>query len=328
MIIDLKKFLEAERPRWAELERLLERREADPHLRMSLDEVRRLHALYERVASDLARLATFSAEPETRRYLEALVARAYGEIHESREARTFRLGRWFAQTLPATFRRHARAFWIAAAITAAGSLFGALAVAFDPDGKEAILPFRHLLEDPEDRVAREERSAADRLQGVKTRFSAFLMTHNARVSIFVLALGTTWGAGTAVALFSNVAIIGAVSLDYARAGHAKFLLGWLLPHGAVEIPAVLIAGQAGFVLAAALIGRGSRVRLGARVRRAAPDLLTLIAGAGILLVWAGFVEAFLSQYHEPLVPYEAKIAFGALELLALSAFLAFSGRSR
>ena len=28
------------------------------------------------------------------------------------------------------------------------------------------------------------------------------------------------------------------------------------------------------------------------------------------MVWAGFVEAFLSQYHEPIIPYAAKIAFG------------------
>ena len=45
-----------------------------------------------------------------------------------------------------------------------------------------------------------------------------------------------------------------------------------------------------------------------------------------MLVWAGFVEAFLSQYHEPVIPYEAKIAFGLVELTLLCLFLGRSGR--
>jgi len=38
-------------------------------------------------------------------------------------------------------------------------------------------------------------------------------------------------------------------VDYIRAGQTKFLVGWLLPHGSFEIPAILIAGQAGLILA-------------------------------------------------------------------------------
>ena len=48
----------------------------------------------------------------------------------------------------------------------------------------------------------------------------------------------------------------------------------------------------------------------------------------MLLVWAGFIEAFLSQYHEPVIPYAAKIAFGAVELILLSLFLAKSGTGK
>ena len=59
-------------------------------------------------------------------------------------------------------------------------------------------------------------------------------------------------------LFYNGVILGAVTVDYIRAGETKFLLGWLMPHGVIEIPAILIAGQAGLLLAFALIGRGRR----------------------------------------------------------------------
>ncbi|MBU6409713.1 MAG: stage II sporulation protein M, partial [Verrucomicrobia bacterium] len=108
-------------------------------------------------------------------------------------------------------------------------------------------------------------------------------------------------------------------------GETQFLLGWLMPHGVIEIPAILIAGQAGLLLAWTIIGRGSRLPLRARLREISSDLVTLIFGVGCLLVWAGFIEAFLSQYHQPVIPYNAKIAFGGIELILLILFLAKSG---
>jgi len=126
-------------------------------------------------------------------------------------------------------------------------------------------------------------------------------------------------------LFYNGVILGAVAMDYIHAGQTTFLLGWLMPHGVVEIPAILIAGQGGLMLAAALIGRGNRAPLKTRLRGVSGDIVTLIFGVGVLLVWAGFIEAFLSQYHEPIIPYAAKIAFGGVELILLVLFLAKSG---
>jgi uncharacterized membrane protein SpoIIM required for sporulation len=326
MIIDLQRFVAVERAHWAELEKILNRLEAEPAARLTLEQLARFHELYERASADLAKITTFSAEPETRRYLEMLVARGYGEIHETRERRT-RLApvKWFFQTLPQTFRRHIRAFYLSIAITLAGCTFGGFALLFDPDSRHATMAFGHDQLTPEERVRQEEQATKDRLAGHKTSFSAFLMTHNTKVSILTLALGMTCGVGTILMLFANGVTLGAISVDYVQAGQTKFLLGWLLPHGVIEIPAILIAGQAGLVLALALIGWGKRTQLTTRLREVSRDLATLIFGVGILLVWAGFIEAFLSQYHEPVIPYELKIAFGLIELLLLSLYLAKSG---
>src|SRR5947209_16649154 len=141
MIIDLQKFVAGERPFWSDLERVLDKVEAQSRYKMPLDELRHFHYLYERASADLAKITTFSSEPETRRYLESLVARAYGEIHETREKQhRLSLIDWFFHTLPQTFRRHAKGFWLSVAITIAGVVFGGAAVAFDPEAKPAILP--------------------------------------------------------------------------------------------------------------------------------------------------------------------------------------------
>ena len=330
MIIDLHKFAASERPYWTELETALSRLEAQPHRRLPLDEVRRFHYLYERTSADLGKIMTFSAEPETRRYLEHLVARAYGEIQETRE-KPHRLAPldWFFHTLPQTFRRHVRAFWLAVAISVAGAAFGGFAVAFDPDAKMAVLPaqFADHLGDPSERVAREEQQGHGASAGMMTTFSAALMVNNIRVSINALAFGMTFGVGTIIVLFYNGVMLGLICVDYVTAGHLQFLLGWLMPHGVIELPAVFIGGQAGLVLAGALIGWGKRLSLAARLRTIAPDLVTLIAGVAILLVWAGIVEAFISQFHAPVLPYSFKIAFGSVELVLLVLFLGLCGRS-
>jgi uncharacterized membrane protein SpoIIM required for sporulation len=326
VIIDLQRFLASERAGWKQLEAFLDRLEAEPNLQLKLEEAERFHHLYERAAADLAKLATFSSEPETRRYLESLVTRAYGEIHETREKRRriFPL-RWFFQTLPQTFRRRLGAFYLALAITLGGCAFGAAATAFDPESRHVTMPFGHDQLRPSERV-RQEESQADRVTGRRSSFSASLMTHNIRVSILTLALGATWGVGTFLLLFYNGIALGAVATDYIADGQAPFLLGWLLPHGVIELPAIVIAGQAGLVLASGFAGIGKHARLSSRLREISRDVVTLSFGFALLLVWAGFVEAFLSQYHQPAVRYEVKIAFGLIEFALLGLFLARSGR--
>ena len=326
MIIDLQKFVASERGHWADLESLLEKLENDPGFKLSLDQLKHFHYLYERTSADLAKITTFASEPETRRYLESLVARAYGEIHETRE-KPHRVApfHWFFNTFPQTFRRHFRAFQLAVLITIAGCLFGGFATVLDPDSRQSTMPFGHDRLRPSERVRDEENRAEDRLSGRKTSFSAYLMTNNTSVSIKTLALGMTWGIGTIILLFYNGVALGAICEDYIADGQTKFLVGWLLPHGSFEIPAILIAGQAGLILGGALIGWGKRTSIGTRLRQISRDLVTLIFGVAILLVWAGFVEAFLSQYHEPVIPYWSKIAFGAAESCMLALFLAKSG---
>lgn len=327
MIIDIERFIIEGKRYWLELEAILDRLERNPEHRFDLKGVKRFHYLFQRASADLSRINTFSSEPETRRYLEALVSRAYCEIHEIRE-RPHKLApiRWFFNTFPRTFRGHIKAFYLAFVIIFVGCSFGGFAITLDPDAKDVLIPFPQLEVTPKDRVAKEENVDFDRLEESKATFSSYLMTNNTKVSIFAMALGITWGIGTIILLFYNGVILGAVVIDYILSGETAFLIGWLIPHGAVEIPAILIAGQAGFVLAGAIIGWGNPSTLKTRLRLVSGDLVTLIFGVGIMLVWAGFVESFFSQYHEPVIPYSVKIGFGLVELILLTIFLVKSGR--
>ena len=328
MILDVERFLLAERPQWDELAQMLQRFETNPRQTAGATELERFHYLYQRAISSLARLSSSTGEGELRRSLEALVARAYGEIHQGRERNSkFRFFRWLTGGFPQAFRRHQIAFALSLAITIAGAGFGATAMLVLPEAKQALMPFQQLNEKPRERVKREEAPAGpEKLAGHKGEFAAMLMTHNIQVSLLTMAMGMTWGVGVVTLLFYNGVTVGAVVADYVRDGQLQFLLGWLLPHGVIEIPAILLGGQAGFVLATALVGFGARESRRQRLAAVRPDVASLAGGVAVMLVWAGVMESFISQYHNPVLPYPLKIGLGVVELCLLVVWLGRGGR--
>ncbi|MBN1904922.1 MAG: stage II sporulation protein M [Deltaproteobacteria bacterium] len=326
MIIDIVKFIEDEQPYWSELEGVLMALGRDNTRKMDLHEIRRFHYLYQRASADLGKIMTFSSQTGIKNYLESLVAKAYCEIHETRiHSKTFSPRRWFFKTFPRAFRYHIKAFYLSIAITLAGCIFGGLAITLDPDSKAIIVSFEHLTGSPSERVNKEENKSIDVSGSGMLRFSSQLMTNNINVAILAMALGMTFGVGTIIVLFYNGVILGAVAIDYIMAGESVFLMGWILPHGSIEIPAILLGGQAGFMLADAIIGHGSNETMRKRLANVSRDVVTIISGAALLLIWAGIIESFFSQYHEPIIPYSVKISFGIIELILLSWLLFRSG---
>lgn len=328
MILNLDQFIRRERPFWEELERAVGV-QAEPL--PGVEAARRFYYLYERAAADLAKVQTFAAEPELRRYLEGLVGQAYARLHQrSGSGVRWRPLRWLTGVFPATFRRHLGAFWLALGLSLLGAAVGALVLAKDPENKWMLVPaqFGHLHQTPTERVIEEEAAASERVGEIgeaAPAFSTQLMTHNTKVALTALALGFLWGGFTCVLLFYNGVILGFVAYDYIIDGQGQFLAAWLLPHGVPELTAIFIGGQAGLVLARAVIGHGTGLQMRQRLRLVRDDLATLAGGLAVMLVYAGFIEAFLSQYHGAHL-YTLKISFGVMELVLMVCFFAVMGR--
>ncbi len=326
MIVDLQHFIRQGAPGWDRLDALVTSLETDVAKRLTLQEAIELQQLYKRASHDLSRLGAFGEEAELKTYLESLVMRSYSQLYGLRGRQyPFKPLQWFTVTIPEVFKRHMKAFSFSAILFLVGGLFGAGVLLLDPSSKAVLMPFPHLLMHPSERVAMEESVDEDAVSGQQATFSAQLMTNNIRVSLLAASLGMSAGLLTAVLLFYNGVILGAVTAEFIAAGESEFLFAWLLPHGAVEIPAILIGGQCGFVIAGAIIGWGDRRRFSQRLRAVGMDLAHLFGAIAILLIWAGVIEAFLSQYHEPFMPYELKIAFGLIEIALLWLWLGRRG---
>ena len=327
MILDLERFQAQAGPRWRDLESLLAALESRPDRLLNLAEAEQLQELYAKVAADLNRVTHGALAPDLRQYLERLVARAYAELYYAPPMRSeiWQPRRWLRilTAFPETFRRQSRYFALAMLVTLLGCTLGGLAVRYDPASVDVLLPADYL-RDPGQRVHEEEQGQGRHLDSAQSEaaFSALLIKHNIQVALLAAALGVTFGIGTALLLFENGVLLGAVAVHYTRRGFGLFMTAWLLPHGVFEIPSILIAGQAGFYLARLLLHR----REDRNVRQSMREWLVLVAGLAMMLVWAGIMEAFFSQHHAPVLPYGFKVAVAAAELLLLTIYLLLIGR--
>jgi uncharacterized membrane protein SpoIIM required for sporulation len=328
VILNLERFQAQARPRWENLESLLAALESRPDRLLNAAEAEQLQELYAQVAADLNRVTHGALAPELRQYLERLVARAYAELYYAPPMRSeiWQPRRWlrFFTAFPESFRRQSRYFGLALLVTVLGCALGGLAVRYDPTAVDVLLPADYL-RNPGQRVYQEEHEESkDNSTQIEAAFSAQLIRHNIHVAILAAALGVTFGIGTALLLFENGVLLGAVAVRYTQQGFGLFMTAWLLPHGVFEIPSILIAGQAGFYLARLLLRR----REDRNVRQSMREWLVLVAGLAMMLVWAGIMEAFFSQHHALVLPYWFKVAVGIAELVLLTAYLLLIGQRK
>jgi len=326
---DIDAFIRVRSQRWLELG---ERLDQLPHSSLKnhgREQLMRILHLYRLTSSDLNQARSFTTNPELLERLNQLVGRAYRIIYQAAPARTTRrsIVQFFTREAPAACRRQARWVAIAASTMALGVLIGLVLVLVRPSNGELLVPQEFFSESPADRVAKIEESH-ERIDTVSkaAQFGSFLYTHNIQVSFLVFALGAATLVGGLALMFSNGLIVGALAGLYLIDGVGTFFIAWVGPHGALELPAIIIAGGAGMCLGRAVLVPGEIGRSQA-VRLIIGDVVKMLFTACAVLVAAGLIEGSISQFSAKSVPYTLKIAISAVLLGALLAWL-FLSRSR
>jgi uncharacterized membrane protein SpoIIM required for sporulation len=160
--------------------------------------------------------------------------------------------------------------------------------------------------------------------GELSRFSTFLFTNNVSVSLVAFALGITFGLGTAWLMFHNGVILGALAAVFVEAGELRAFATGVLPHGVLEVPAVLIAGGAGFVLAQGMIGARPWPRLEELARRG-KDALRLVAGCLPLLTFAAALEAGVARAPDWVLSSGLKLTIAGIFAVLFVAYVFLLG---
>ena len=327
--MDIEDLVARRTERWRRLERHLDRLEASPDSEIALATIEEVVGLYRQASSDLNRARSLTASPEILDPLNRLVGRGYRFLY-ARARRTplrFRAREFFAVTVPRTFRRRRREVLRSGAALLLGVLVGACAILVSPSSASTLIPGVFFTESPRERVEHIE-SNEERIESIgdALTFGANLYTHNIKVGFLAFSLAAISIVGAYLVLFQNGVILGAIAVMYHLDGVDRFFYAWVGPHGALEIPSIVVSAAAGLVLGQALFFPGDLSRA-ASLRAAAPDAWRLLATSGVTFVAAGLIEGSFSQFTAATVPHELKIAVALLLLTCLATWLVAGGRA-
>jgi uncharacterized membrane protein SpoIIM required for sporulation len=316
--MNLTQFINERRPRWTALQALLEKVEGSGLRSLDPAQAVQFATLYRRTASDLNQAQTFVTGEGTVQYLNDLVARCYFIIHARKDPKLTTVLRNMVLGYPAVFRRFLGHFLFATLLFVVGGVFGFAASYFDSTvARSFILPADMPMIQPG-----QERGVAS--TGQLAGFSGFLFRHNVSVTLVAFALGITFGLGTAWLMFENGVLVGALGAVFIKAeAYLEFATG-ILPHGVLEIPACLLGGAGGFVLAQAMLRARPWPRL-QEIGRRGKEALALVAGCIPLLAVAAFIEAVIARAPDTLLDYGLKLAVAAFFGVAFVAYLALVG---
>jgi len=283
--VDIDRFLLANEATWQRLAALTSKagRTAGRLPAAELDE---LVSLYQRTGTHLSYARSAFADPGIDGRLSRLVAAAGAVIYGTRPRTLRGVGRFFTRTFPAALW-HVRPFLLAATLL---MFVPAAVVAVHLSGDRAALD---AVSSPAERAAFVKAGTDYYSAQPSAQFATQVFTNNVRVALLAFSTGILLCLFTGLVLLSNGSHLGQFVAVFVAAGRGGELFGLLVPHGVIELSAVVVSGAAGLRLGWTIIDPGDRRRpdaLAEEGRRA----VALVMGAAAMLLVAGTIEGFVT----------------------------------
>jgi len=267
--------------------------------------------LYRQTASDLAIVREDNTSNQLSAYLNSLLGRAHNLIYMGHRPKINELRKFYTETYPQVFRETFPQTMLAFGVFLVTALAAFALTMHDPSFAHRMLGAQMM-----DTIEKREMWTHS-IVTVKPLAASAIMTNNLSVSFTTFALGITAGIGTAWMMVVNGLLLGVIGAATWHAGMAEQLWSFVAPHGVLELPAIFIAGGAGFEIARGMLFPGllprreSLALAGGRAAR-------LVLGTIPMLIVAGTIEGFLSPSD---IAVPLKFLFAAVMFAALVAYL-------
>ena len=284
--LDIDGFIDRNQPTWLRLEDRT-RRARRSVARLGPGELDELIADYQATSAHLSHARTAYGDPGLTARLTRLVAEANGVIYGKRARTLAALGHFFAVTFPGAVW-HARRFVLVSALcllvpaVVTAAWIATSDAALDATAPEAVRE-AYLEEDFEAYYSSDPAA----------QFATQVTVNNIRVAILAFAAGIALCLGAAYILVLNGANLGVAAGLFVAAGESSKFFGLILPHGLLELTAVIVAGAAGYQMGWAIIAPGDRTRVDALAEEGRRSVV-IVLGLFVAFVVAGLVEGFVT----------------------------------
>lgn len=304
-------WIEKRKPHWQKLEALVTSAKGNVRL-LGHDQLQELSLLYRQTAADLAAVRQDPSSVHFSRYLNQLMARAHNIIYSGQRASASGILDFFRRDYPRVFRRNVKYCAVAVLVFTAGALAGLALTLQDPDFQLEVLGPRMV------QTIQRKEMWTHSIISVKPVASSRIMTNNISVGFMSYATGIVAGIGPLYMMFFNGLLIGVIGTACALAGMSLSLWSFVAPHGALELPAIFIAGGAGLKIGQGLLFPGVLPRRDS-LAIAGREATMLVLGTVPILIIAGTVEAFVSPTGLA-IPLKFAMSAALLGLLATYLF--------
>lgn len=315
--MNIQRWIARREPSWKQLDVLLKQTEKRGLKSLSAEDIRSLSSLYRSVSSDLARARTHNVDGALVQDLQMLTSRAYSQVYQgSRRQEINSLLDFLLWGFPAIVQETRAYTAIATILFVLGGVIAAWYAWDDPSFMALVVPESLI------RMVRDEGELwMGSILGNEPMASSGIMVNNISVSLRAIFGGVTYpirlippiitppGVFTIYLLFYNGVNIGAIATLVGQNNLALPFWAFVFPHGALELPAIFLAGGAGLLLARGILFPGQLRRSDSLIyygRQAAQ----LIFGIVPILFIAGIIEGFFSP--NPWIPDPLKYLTGAV----------------
>ena len=280
------------RPYWDRLATLLAQADQGGLASLSRTELRELALLYRQVAADLSVLRQDTTSHIHANRVNELLARAHHTIYSGRKTSLRTLFLFLRDDYPAIFQRQIPYVIASLVVSLAWGLLGAVLTSARPEF------MRHFVGPTMIATMERHEMWTKSVVSIAPMASSYIMTNNLTVSFVTFAGGILFGVGTFFYLYVNGMMLGVIGAACHQYGMSIPLWSFVAPHGALELPAILIAGGAGFRLGHAMLFPGTS-RWSESVARGGVEATRLVSGVIPMLIIAGTLEGFFSPSHAP-----------------------------
>ncbi|MCC7466736.1 MAG: stage II sporulation protein M [Saprospiraceae bacterium] len=293
-------FIEQNREKWAEFEKLLREDRKDPE---------KLNDLFIQVTDDLSYARTFYPNRSVRVFLNALAQRVFHNIYRGRRFPMERLRLFWTDELPRMMWESRQALLLSFTLFVLSFSIGVVSSIINPDFARIILGDGYV-DMTLTNIENGDPMAVYKDMG-PLGMTAGITANNLFVALRTAIFGVLASIGTVFILIYNGIMVGAFQYFFVEQGVflESFLTIWI--HGTLEISAIIIAGAAGLVAGSGLLFPGTYRRVQAfqlSMRRG----LKIFIGVVPIIVLAGFFESFLTRFTETPDPIRAAFILTSL----------------